>query len=252
MKYTAILVDDEQHNNALLNHFIKDYCPEIEVVAMCDGFTEGYKEISKLSPDIVFLDVHLGPNEDSFKLMDILKQSTAQIILVTAREEHAVKAFRYDVTDFILKPIKINELIDAVNKAKNQITLKKVGKDAKEQMRAADLVGKQMEIVTKEGIQFILLTEISYLEALAAHTNIFMENGEVISVNKILLLLDEQLPSPIFSRVHKSYSVNLINVKSVVKNDGYSLELSNDRLVPISRRKKIEIIEHLKRIKRLS
>lgn len=250
MKYTAILVDDEEHNSALLNHFITDYCPEIEVVAICDNFMDGFKEISRLNPEIVFLDIRLGPNEDSYQLMDILKKSSAQIILVTAYEEYASKAFRYSVTDYILKPIKINELIDAIDKAKTQIALKKESETTdQESIPIISLENKLIEIVTKDGIQYLQLKEIFYLEAAAAQTKIFLGNGDLFTVNQILGDLDEQLPIPFFSRVHKSFTVNLQNVISVVKKDGFQLELSNGAMVPISRRKKVEIIEQLSKIK---
>ncbi len=243
MKFTAILLDDEIENNQLLNHFLVDYCPDIEVIALCDSFKDGYKKISSLKPDIVFMDVILGPTEDSFQLLELLKEQNIKVIFVTAHEDFAAKAFRFSAIDYLLKPIQISELVAAVEKAVSVIQMKQVPKVSSTITipNLTDKISGEIQIQTKGKQVFCNINDILYLEASRQSTIFFLQNGAKIESNKTLGAIEESLNPHVFLRIHKSYTVNVQFVTALISNNGSFVELQHSLKLPLSRRKKIEV-----------
>ena len=248
--WTAIIVDDEEQNNTLLCHFINQYCPQIEIIDVCTSFSEAYTSISKKKPDILFLDIVLGANEDSFQLLQLTGVQDFKIIFITAYSEHAVQAFRCSAIDYLLKPLKINELIDAVNKITQSSEKDKEYIDKLQLLQTvllesnaeAALTEKKIPIQLKDKIEFWLPNEIMYLQANLKQTFLYNKNGECFETYMSLSEFEEKLKTTQFKRVHKSYIVNIDYIKSVINSKNVSLEMSNNQLVPVSRRKRSEIV----------
>lgn len=99
--FKTVLVDDEKNNLDLLNHFIKKYCKNIEVIASCLTYDEAYKTLTTAKPDLVFLDIVLD-RDTSFDLLQELDAPDFQIIFTTAYDEYAIRAFKYNTIDYLL------------------------------------------------------------------------------------------------------------------------------------------------------
>ena len=119
-KIRGVIVEDEQHNRENLYSKLKDYCPDLEVVALCSSALEGRQKILELKPDLVFLDIEM-PGGDGFSMMESLSDLNFEVIFVTAFTNYAVKAIKFSALDYIVKPIDTIELLRAVDKAAKSI-----------------------------------------------------------------------------------------------------------------------------------
>ncbi len=243
MNYTAVLVDDEMDNNLLLQRFLNDYCPQIKVVEMCETFNSAYNSIKELNPDIIFLDIKLGATEDSFQLLDILKEQTSKIIFITAYEEYALKAFRYKATDYLTKPIKISELIDAVEKVCNELNLIKL--DNEQVNLEESIISNELIVKTKNNLVFLKQDEILFIESYGKLTLVHTKDeGQLYETLTPIGVIQEKLNDN-FKRVHKSFIANLSYVTKIEKKGTTSFLIIGNKQCPLSRRNKKEILTSL-------
>jgi two-component system LytT family response regulator len=115
----AVIIDDEQPAREVIDNYLREYCPDVEVVAKASSVSTGYNAIRKTSPDLVFLDIEM-PDGKGFDLLNRFESIDFKIIFVTAYSEYAIRAFRFSAVDYLLKPLKIDELIDAVDKVRKE------------------------------------------------------------------------------------------------------------------------------------
>ena len=111
----AIIVDDEGKARRILERFIVEYCPQLEIVAVVENVPEAVKAIQKTNPDVVFLDIEM-PGYNGFQLLEFFDQIDFEIIFTTAYSEFALRAFQVSAIDYLLKPIQIDQLTLAVQK----------------------------------------------------------------------------------------------------------------------------------------
>src|SRR5215831_16711052 len=115
-KLKAILIDDESSGLGALYEKLQKYCPQVEVLQTCDTAEKGIAAINNLKPDLVFLDVEM-PFMNGFVLVQHLQYKNFELIFVTAYDQYAIKAIRYSALDYLLKPVEVEELKAAVEKA---------------------------------------------------------------------------------------------------------------------------------------
>lgn len=108
----AVVVEDEIHNLELMLHFIEKYCPHVETVGQGQNKKEAVKAIDSLKPDLIFLDIRLE-DETGFEVLEAIEHNNFQVIFVTAYDEYALQAFRHHAVDYLLKPLQIDELVQA-------------------------------------------------------------------------------------------------------------------------------------------
>lgn len=116
----AIIIDDELSGREVLKKLIEKNCPEVTIMHTLNSIETGLVAIKEDKPDLVFLDIQM-PNGSGFDLLNKLKKIDFEIIFVTAHDNYAIKAFKYSAVDYLLKPIRVAELIAAVNKARVDI-----------------------------------------------------------------------------------------------------------------------------------
>lgn len=236
----AIIIDDELGGAKLLSMELAHYCPHIELVAICLTGEEGLECIKTLKPQLVFLDIQM-PKMNGFQLLGALQEISFALIFTTAYDQFAVRAFRYSAVDFLLKPIVVDELIDAVAKVDKYVaTDKQQIAHLQQQIENGHLA--EMAILSELGLKFIQLNEILYCESSNTLANIQMISGQCFSLSKTLGDLQELLQPFHFQRVHRQYIVNLNQIKKFVKADN-SIVLSNGQLIPVSRGQKDKLME---------
>ncbi|RYY44610.1 MAG: response regulator transcription factor [Chitinophagaceae bacterium] len=248
--FKAIIVDDEVNNVLILKHFISKFCLNLEIIGEALSVEDAISEINGKNPDIAFLDVRLK-DEEVFSVLDQIDSSNMQIIFVTAYDEYALKAFKYNAIDYILKPISIEELILAVNKAikkiqqQNYFDFKNFTTTYKapiENNERKDYVA----IASQDKIDVLKTEEIMYIEAESKYTTFYLKDNKILTSNKNLAYYENALDEAHFFRVHNSYIVGLKYVSRIIKKDGSYCELLNGFLVPIAKRKQEEFNRFLK------
>jgi two-component system LytT family response regulator len=244
-KLTAILVDDMPNALQLLQNDLKIYHPEIKIIGTAKSVVEAAKVLRKQEPDILFLDIMLGDGT-GFDVLEIFPDLKSKIIFVTASDEYAIRAFKFAAIDYILKPFSEEDLAEAVKKVKKQIHSNNESlKVLKETLSTPNQKPKKISLHTLEKIIIIDLDEIIRCESDSNNTIFYLENEKKIFVTKTLKYFADMLKVYDFIRVHQSHLVNLQFIKEFIKTDGGYLLMKNNKTVPVSVRKKNEVIEIL-------
>jgi len=242
----TVIIDDEAKARSALRLSLQNFCPNVEVIGEADGVESGWKVIKEKQPQLVFLDIHINGGV-GFQLLDKFEQPNFKVIFITAYDEFALKAFRYHAVDYLLKPIDPEELIEAVSKISQQ----NISDILSEQINSLLEVSKKkifdkIALTTLEETNFFKLKDIMKLVSDGSYTTFHTYSGEELTVSRGIKEFEALLPSDTFCRIHQSYMVNVDFVKKILKEDGGYVLLENDDKVPVSRRRKNDLMELLK------
>ena len=246
----AILIDDEADARDALRIALEKYCPEVSVAASCDSPEKGLEAIQTQRPDLVFLDVQM-PRMSGFDVLQKASPVSFEAIFVSAYDKYAIKAIKFSALDYLLKPIDIDDLIQAVNKAKirrsqangayqYQSVLNNV------QHRSGQI--DRLAVPSLEGIDFFETTDIIYCKADGNYTVIHLLNKPPKMASRNLKDFENMLGESGFCRVHHSYLINIRHVQKYVKGEGGYVIMSGGEKVDISRRKKEEFLKMLDKV----
>lgn len=247
---TAIIVEDLVDAMRLLKSDIETYHPEIKIIDTAKSVVEAAKALRNNEPDILFLDIMLGDGT-GFDVLEIFPELKSKIIFVTASDEFAIKAFKFAAIDYVLKPYAQNELSQAIERAKQQIQPNKERLDIlKQTFNAPENKPDKISLHTLDKIIIVNLDDIIRCEADSNNTTFHLQDDRKIFVTKTLKYFSDLLKSFGFLRVHQSHLVNLQFISAFIKTDGGYLMLKNGKSVPVSVRKKTEVIEILDQMHR--
>lgn len=245
---TCIITDDEQNSRETLRHILAAIAPDIIILAEAKNTEQAKSYVEKLNPDVLFLDINM-PGQSGIEFLEENGPLNCHVIFTTAYNEYALKAFRLNAIDFILKPIDPDELEAAIEKVKIQpqkLNLQQIYSAKKIISNKEDKSLQRLALPTAEGIHFVDLKSVIYLESMGAYTKFLIENQKPIIVSKVLKDYDDLLTSYSFIRVHQSNMINLSHVRKYVRGDGGQVWMSDGAEIEVSRRKKDEVVEALK------
>ncbi|MEL7535095.1 MAG: LytTR family DNA-binding domain-containing protein [Bacteroidota bacterium] len=242
----AIIIDDEEDARESLALALGKYCQQVEVVARCDGPLEGLEMIKKRDPDLVFLDVQM-PHMSGFDLLEKIENPRFQTIFVTAHDKYAIKAIRFSALDYLMKPVDIEELVGAVNRAE-AISEKQDYRAILHNVRHRLGQEGKLAVPVSEGMVFVEIQDVIHLQADGSYTRMFLENRADMLVSKRLKDFENILDPNYYCRVHHSSIINLNKVERYIQGEGGYVIMSNQAHVDISRRKKEEFMKLIARI----
>lgn len=244
-----VIVEDETHSREVLKGLLEEFCEDIEIVGLASDVQSAIKTIRAAQPDLVFLDVELQTGT-GFEVLDQVKDLPFDLVFTTAFEQYAVKAIKLSSIDYLLKPINIEELQTAVEKARvkqDQDNLKNRWETLLTHLK--DGPGrKRICLATSEGMEFVNIADIAYCEANGAYTTFIMTDNIKLMVSKNLKEYEMLLVEQNFMRVHNSFLINLLEVKKYVKSDGGYILMKNDKQIPISPKKKDEFMDRMNHV----
>jgi len=237
----AVIIDDESNNIDNLEGLLKKYCPQIEVTGTAMNADEGAALIKKLQPKLIFLDIQM-PGKSGFDMLSELQDHSFEIILITAYDQYGIKAIKFSAVDYLLKPLDIEELKKAVQKA---------GQRIKERMQNHELENLLQLLKNREEksthklalpaikeTRFVSPKDIIRCESSNTYTGFYITTGEKIVVSRPIYEYEELLSDFGFIRCHQSHLVNKEYIKSWVKGDGGYLIMQNGDEIPVSKNKK--------------
>ena len=241
----AIIVDDEAHARSLLFNTIKEHCKGIEIIAEAENVKEAVKLINKNNIELVFLDIEM-PNENGFALFEYFDKPNFVTIFCTAYSEYAIQAFEVSAVDYLLKPVTISKLQDSIEKAiktrgQNQI-LQSVT-TLRENITVNQL--QKIALPLSDGLVFIKIEDILYFEADGSYTHVITTKEKYMVSKKIKEFHELLINDSRFFRVHRSYLINIQQIKKYNKKDGATLVFDNNKVIPIAREKKNEFDEYI-------
>lgn len=236
----ALLVDDELFCRDNLKMMVTEYCPNIRETRTAENAQKAREILSEWHPDILFLDIKM-PIESGFDLLNSLGDHQLSVIFTTAHGEYALHALKVDAVDYLEKPINIDDLQAAVQKAEKKTnsgsnSLSELKALLKEVSSRSD--HEKIAIPMREGYEILTYREIVHLEASESYTVIFLENGKKLLSSKNIKVYERKLNPTVFFRTHKSHIINIEHhLKGFSRFEGNSAVLSNGKHIPISRRK---------------
>jgi len=247
MALKTIIVDDEAKLRKVLSIKLADFCPNVEVLDSASNATEAYEKILNLNPDLIFLDISM-PEESGFDLLNKFEKLSFEVIFVTGYDEYALDALKLSAIDYLLKPVRTSDLVNAVKKAEKRI-------EEKDMLERYDLLqhninhledkNAKIAIPGAKSYDFVEVNEIIRCEGWQKYTKIYLSSGVEIVSSYNIGVYKELLNKFNFFTCHKSHLINVSHIKKYLKEG--TVRMVDNSLVPVSRRKKEEFLEQVVR-----
>lgn len=245
----TIIIDDENNSREKLQYLLNMYCKDmVEVVQVCSSGEEGLDAISKHRPDLIFLDVEM-PYMTGFDMLKKIPKIDFEIIFTTAHDHYAIKAIKFSALDYLLKPIDLEQLQEAVKKAIVKRTDKKSSAQIESFVENIKDSAKKLEnlsIPTSYGMVFVKVNDIARCESSSNYTVFFLANKDQVVATRTLKEYEELLDDSGFVRIHHSHLINKHFLKEYIKGAGGQVVMKDGTTLDVSRRKKDEVIEKLR------
>jgi two-component system LytT family response regulator len=242
-----LIVDDEPAASNILKMLIEKHVPVAKDIRSCNSPEEALIIIHEWQPDLLMLDIEM-PNMNGFDLLNRVGNSGFDVVFTTAYDKYAIKAIRFSALDYLLKPVDIAELQNAINKH----IIKKFQPPQEQQKLVSNLIsnlqqkdqtGFKLALSTTEGVFFFIPSEIIRLEGESNYTRFYFASQKPMLVSRTLKEYEDILSEHDFIRAHKSHLVNKKFVKYLDKEG--LLWLTDGSHIIVSRRKKEEVLKEL-------
>lgn len=232
-KIKLLIVDDEP----LAHKVLEGYCEKIdhvEVVGNCYDGISTLNFLNKEHVDAVLLDIQM-PDITGLELLDSLKNNAPKIIFTTAYTEYAIKGFDYDqVVDYLHKPIRLTRFIKSLERLKRVLLLEKEFKSSPNPSAPETPVSNQPDFISikdNKTIYRVAYAEITHIQSWGNYLKFYLSDNSIKIVRKTIKTVESELPSNQFLRIHKSYMVNINQVKAI---EGSQIKLG-DQYLPIGK-----------------
>jgi DNA-binding LytR/AlgR family response regulator len=225
MQIKCLIVDDEVLAQNVIEKYISTI-PTLHLAGKCDNAVEAISFLHNNRVDLLFLDLNM-PELSGLDMLKTLSKPP-KVILTTAYTEYALESYEYGVVDYLLKPIKLERFIKAVNKVVDLL-----GKSEE----SNDFTINQTIFIKEDQVSYqIDLDEILFVEALGNYLKIFTQN-RVYVIRETMHDMEDKLPADGFLRIHKSYIVAMTKIRSVSGNRVFI----NDREIPVGEMYKLTL-----------
>ena len=248
---TTIIVDDEQNARENLTTLIQSYCPNIEIIKTSNSVSDAINSIKKYKPDLIFLDIELNEGT-GFDVLEAVKDIPMQVIFITAFNQYAIKAFKFSAIDYLLKPIDIDELKEAISRAESKFKKQEINKQIDSLLslikNQSDKETQKIILPISGGVQFYDVSEIIRVQSQSNYVTFYLTQGRELLISKTLKEFEEMLEKHGLIRVHHSHIVNLNFILQYQKNSGGYLVLKDQTTIPLSRSYKDKFNDYLNRL----
>lgn len=244
----SLIIEDEEQAISALKSELKTHCKEVTVIGEAKSIKEAIEKIKTLQPDLIFLDIQLSDGL-GFEVLNLFKENNFKVIFTTAYSQYAIKAIKFSALDYLLKPIDSDELITAVNKAmRSSKDMESLKIENFIQNQTETPLRKKIALHTTEGISIFELENIIKCSAESNYTCLYFTNGKKMLVSKTLKDFEDLLCNSGFERIHHSHIINLNHLVSFVNKDGGYVILSDKSTLPVSQRKKSNLMGALSKL----
>jgi two-component system LytT family response regulator len=221
----------------------------VKLLGQAGSMAEGLKVLRELRPDVVFLDIQLGDG-DGFSLLEQLGETSSRVIFTTGLDNFGIRAIKFSALDYLLKPVDPDELVTAVAKLSQEQQKQSISENLKllaEHLRPAAPAStlKRLALNSSDRVQVVNIADIVRCESERNYTTFFLRDKKQIVVTKTLKEYEELLEPNGFVRVHHSHLINLEHLKEFVKHDGGYALMDDNAHVPVSVRKRDDLMRAL-------
>ena len=244
----AIIVDDEINSIETLKWKIENFCPQVTVV---ETFSDPISSLEWLKANeihLVFLDIEM-PNLSGFDILEALGEVNFDVIFTTAYDQYGIQAVKFSALDYLLKPVRNKELMDAVERYSNRqgdSTSNLQIASLLQNLKSESATGRpeKITLATKESLELVAPHEIIYCESDSNYTMVYLSDGRKKLISRTLRDFEEMLVPFNFFRPHNSFLVNMNEVREYVKTDGGYIVLKNKQKIPVSKSKRERLMDY--------
>ena len=244
MNLKAFLVDDEENSRTALKNMLVDYCKDVTVIGEAGTVKKAVESIKILQPDLVFLDIVM-PKENGFELFNYFDKPTFDVIFSTAYNDYAVKAFQLSAIDYLLKPVDLDLLRNAIEKVKEKKTLDSQPERISILENNMNSSLEKISLPTNEGYLYIEIKNIVRCEAQGNYTQFYFRDGTKILVSRTLKGYENILTELHFFRINRSQLVNLKCIKIVGRQRNPTVSLDDGTELVMSSFRKDEFFKKM-------
>lgn len=243
----TLVIDNETNIREGLIDMIGSFCDGVSEIHEANGVVSGLEKIETINPDVVFLDVELDDGT-GMDLLSKLTEISFHLIFITAHNKYAIDAFKFSAIDFLLKPIEPDALINAFKKVRLQQKNKHLSSQLQVMQESLHkITSREKKIVLKDSnsIYFINVNDIIRCESSGQYTEFYIEDAKRIVISKSLKEYEALLEPFGFIRPHHSHLININKILRFDKVNGGSLIMETLEEIPVSHRKKAQILQFL-------
>ncbi|MCB0689081.1 MAG: response regulator transcription factor [Saprospiraceae bacterium] len=238
------IIDDERNARLNIKVLLEQYCEDCDIIGEADSVRNSITLLQTIKPDVVLLDVEMLDGT-GFDLLDAVSPYNFHLVFITAYESFAIKAFKYNALDYILKPIDFRELKLAMEKARQWKQLEKLDSiipDPDNESTPA-----RIKLSNSDGTFLLDIDRIIRLESFKNYTTFYITDKPPIVVSKTIGFYDDLLPDSLFHRTHQSHIVNIRHIFKMNRVGNGVVLMSDQSEVPISTRRREEVRKKIKR-----
>jgi two-component system, LytTR family, response regulator len=242
----TVLIDDERAPRDTMRSQLATYVPSVEVVGEADSVQSGIAIIRETMPDLVFLDIEL-PIGSGFDILDATRDLKFQVIFVTAFSQYAIQAFKFAATAYLLKPLRITELVEAVERAfavDHVVEAQQKLSVLAHNMHPGGQAHPRLVLPDLTGFSVVEVSTIVRCESERNYTRFHFTDQPSALITRTMKDYEDLLTSHGFCRIHQSHLINLAYVKRYIRGKGGEVEMSDKSILPVSRAKKDEFLQH--------
>jgi len=249
MELTIVVVEDEYKVRQVLIDLLARFCPGVKLLGEASNVDEAQELITRLRPDLIFLDIEM-PGGNGFELLARFSDPFFETIFVTSYSHYAIRAIRFSAMDYLLKPVLIEDLQQAVERARQKIGER--GRAGQYGVLKENLESKgcpeKLVLNNRSNLEYVRTDEIMYFEGDSNYTHIYLRSGKKHCVSRTLKEYEQILcvEGSSFVRIHKTYIVNLAFAKALERGEQFGLVLRDDTRLEVSRRKKSELLSKMR------
>jgi two-component system LytT family response regulator len=236
MKIKTVIVDDEPKSVRLLQKYLQPYSHTIEIVETAHDAEDAFLKINQNQPKLVFLDISM-PGSSGLDLLNRFANKNFEVIFTTAHEQYAIEAFNLSAVHYLLKPIDLLQLDEAINRS--------IAKIKTDPSLRIPIEKRKIVIYTQNGYELIEEKQIVRCEASGAYTEIYLNNKRKIISSQNLKSFEQQLDSKSFLRIHKSHLINLDEVQSFTRGKNCYAILKDHTQIFISNQRKNDFFQRI-------
>ncbi len=257
MAIKALIIDDEELARENLSMMIESFVPNMKIVGKACNKEEAKEKIEMLSPDVIFLDICMPSGTEGLTLLDEIQNKNFLVVFVTAFKEYALKAFNTNAVHYILKPIDIDELMDAGKKIKERLDLLQSHPETLLEYQNSlkntaysirNKESKRLTISHSRGMKIVTLSDIEFIEAKGNCCDIYFKDKTKYTDTRTLKTYENLLSDSQFFRTHKSFIINTNYINEYLTINGSIAVMASGKEIPIARSKTKEFVSLLKNL----
>lgn len=236
----TIIIDDERLARNELRRLLENF-PKIDIVGEAANADEALPMIEELQPDLLFLDIQM-PGKNGFELLQAIEGKAPDVVFTTAYDEYAIKAFEFNALDYLLKPVEMNRLTEAIHRVEEELQ-----HHATEPSRPAAepghrVLGENDQVFVKDGEKcwFVKLGKVRLFESMGNYVRLYFDDQKPL-VLKSLNALEDRLDGNTFFRANRKHIINLQWIEKIEPwfSGGLLVTLRGGDKIEISRRQAI-------------